>query len=103
MEKKGTVHTLPCYRQCQNISSSVERERQPEREMNFISAKAFKLLLRGNSNAEQAYLGLIRKLHDGRTEEANSDAPFDLLKLKKTDIPTIIWEALEHYAEVFSL
>ena len=45
------VYTLPCYRSCQNNSNRAEEEIQSEREINFISAKAFKQILQRKTAA----------------------------------------------------
>ena len=82
-------------------SSRTEEESQSEREINFISAKAFKQILQRNSRGEWAYLGLIWKVNDRGTGEANVGAPSDVEKLTKPDLPPIIWEVLERYEDVF--
>ena len=52
VDRNGMVHTLPCYRRCQNNSSGAERESESEREINFISANTFKKILQRNSRGE---------------------------------------------------
>ena len=92
---------LPCYRRCQNNSSRAEEESRSEREINFISAKAFKQIVQRNSRGEWAHLGLIRNVDNPWTGEANVGAPFDVEKLRRPGLPTVIWEVLEHYKDVF--
>ena len=72
-----------------------------EREINVISAKAFKQILQRNSRGEWAYLGLIRKVDDLGTGEANVGAPSDVENLRRPGLPTVIWEVLERYEDVF--
>ena len=40
-------------------------------------------------------------MDDPRTEEAIPGAPYDVEKLKRPDLPTIIWEVLKRYSDVF--
>ena len=58
-------------------------------------------MLQYNSEEERAYLGLIQKMYDPGIEEVNTNAPSDVEKFKIIDIPTIIWEVLEHYSDIF--
>ena len=46
-------------------------------------------------------MGLIRKVDDPRTREANVGAPSDVEKLRRPDLPTVIWEVLKRYEDVF--
>ena len=83
------VHTLPCYASVK-ITLVERRERANQREINFISAKAFKKILQRNSRGERAYLGLIWKVDDPGTKEANLGAPSDVVKLKRPDLLVVI-------------
>ena len=46
-------------------------------------------------------MGLIWKVDDPRTREANVGAPSDVEKLRRPDLPTFIWEVLKRYEDVF--
>ena len=95
VEKNGIAHTLPCYRQCQNNLTEEE-----DSEVNLISAKAFKRCLQHNSEEERAFLGIVRKVDEG-TEVEQSGSPSDVEKLWRADLPSLIWEVLQKYKDIF--
>ena len=44
---------------------------------------------------------LIWKVDNPGTMEEKSNVPGDVKILRRRDLPTVIWEVLEHYAKVF--
>ena len=46
-------------------------------------------------------MGLIWEVDDPRTEKVNLGTSSDVEKLRRPDLPTVIWEVLKRYEDVF--
>ena len=97
-EKNGTVYTLPCYHQC--LNNLEDQERLTTKEINFIRAKVAQKRIQQGASDDRVFLGLIRKVDEGIEDDA-INGPFDLEKLRRPDLPSVIWEVWETYSDVF--
>ena len=100
IEKNGSVYTLPCHYQCLNNTENRERKRSTAEGINFISAKALKKQIQRGSSDDSVFLGLIQKVDEGTEDEAiGGDSNVE--NLRKSELPSEIWEVLESYSDVF--